>query len=60
MASRPRYSTHIRLDHSVIRDKKINPTACTFNTDIFVTDIDRWNKFKIEDQLKDWLNKTMT
>nr|XP_045588335.1 glycosyltransferase 8 domain-containing protein 1-like [Procambarus clarkii] len=56
--AKPRYSTHINLQHHKLKGVKIKPKACTFNTDVFVGDMTAWKASNISNLLMDWVNSS--
>ncbi|KAK8749149.1 hypothetical protein OTU49_015700 [Cherax quadricarinatus] len=56
--AKPRYSTHINLQHPKLRGFKIKPKSCTFNTDVFVADMNVWKSSNVSLLLMDWVNSS--
>ncbi|XP_027224901.2 glycosyltransferase 8 domain-containing protein 1 [Penaeus vannamei] len=53
--AKPRYSTHINLQHPKLKGNKIKPMACTFNTNVFVANMTKWKAENVTMQLLDWV-----
>lgn len=53
--AKPRYSTHINLQHPKLKGNKIKPMACTFNTNVFVANMTKWKVENVTMQLMDWV-----
>lgn len=49
------YADYIDFKNKHVRMLDINPTACAFNTGVYVTDIDLWRKNNITQKLEYWL-----
>ncbi|XP_060579357.1 glycosyltransferase 8 domain-containing protein 1-like [Ruditapes philippinarum] len=49
------YADYIDFKNKHVQMLDINPTACSFNTGVYVTDIDIWRKHNITQKLEYWL-----
>ncbi|CAC5376859.1 Glycosyltransferase 8 domain-containing protein 1 [Mytilus coruscus] len=49
------YADYIDFKSKKIKEMKIDPTECAFNTGVFIADLDLWRKFNITNQLLHWL-----
>ncbi|KAK3594972.1 hypothetical protein CHS0354_019892 [Potamilus streckersoni] len=49
------YADYIDFKNKKVKELNISPTECSFNTGVFVTDIDLWRKENITQKLEYWL-----
>ncbi|KAL4221725.1 hypothetical protein ACF0H5_019980 [Mactra antiquata] len=49
------FSDYIDFKNKHVQDANISPTACAFNTGVYVTDLDAWRKHNITQKLEFWL-----
>ncbi|CAG2244308.1 Glycosyltransferase 8 domain-containing protein 2,Glycosyltransferase 8 domain-containing protein 1 [Mytilus edulis] len=49
------YADYIDFKSKNIKEMKIDPTECAFNTGVFIADLDLWRKYNITNQLQHWM-----
>ena len=49
------YADYIDFKNKHIQEMDLSPTACAFNTGVYVTDMDVWRKYNITEKLEYWL-----
>jgi len=49
------YADYIDFKNKAVQKLDISPTTCSFNTGVYVTDLDLWRKHNITEKLEYWL-----
>lgn len=50
------YFKYVNLSNNRIKLLGIEPTECSFNTGVYVFDVDQWRERNITSQLEYWMN----
>lgn len=49
------YSHFVDFDNPAIKALKLHPLACSFNTGVYVVNLDKWREENITGQLEHWM-----
>lgn len=49
------YANYVNFNHPAIKKLNIQPTDCSFNAGMYVTDIDRWRAANLTEELEYWI-----
>ena len=51
-----RLASYLNFNHPLIIAEGLRPESCSFNTGVFVTDLELWRHYNITHRLEFWMN----